>query len=267
MRWKKAYIIAMKEFREVIQSKYILFSIIGLPFLFGILMPLTYFAPVLGDPEAFDSGDDLSFFADFTAIDNFNELSGAGQYIIMMVEFTNMLFLMLPLILPTVIAADTFSGERDRKTVEALVVAPVTDTEIYMGKALSSVLPSTLAMWVTAVFYVILVDYFTIKIIGIIYLPHLAFVGMALFLGPLLGIASTNVMIWVSTRTTSTRDAQQLGSLIVLPIILVIMGTLGLSLLINPMIVWIGVLLMIIIDFFLVRIGISILDRERWVSN
>ena len=46
-------------------------------------------------------------------------------------------FLILPLMFSTVIASESFAGERERKTIEALLYTPATDTELFVGKVLA----------------------------------------------------------------------------------------------------------------------------------
>ncbi len=86
-------------------------------------------------------------------------------------------------------------------------------------------------------------------------------------MGPLLGLASTNGMVWVSTKTSSSRDAQQLGSLIILPLMLIMIGMFAGVLMISSIFLWVGVVVLIGIDIFLIKIGINLLDREKWVTG
>jgi ABC-2 type transport system permease protein len=47
------------------------------------------------------------------------------------------LFLIIPLMVSSVIAADSFAGEKERKTMEALLYTPTTDRELFVAKLLS----------------------------------------------------------------------------------------------------------------------------------
>lgn len=236
-----------------------------MPLLMGIILPLSYLGPITSDPEGFMESDDLGL-SGIKLTDDWDSLDPINQFIIMMIEFSNLMFLLLPMIMPTVIAADTFSGEKDRGTAEALAAAPVTDAEIYLGKVGSSFMPTIGAMWLVGIGYIFIVNHFTSDILGYNYLPNSTFIGMVVFLGPLLGLATINIMIWVSTKTTSTRDAQQLGSFVSIPLMAIVVGTVGLSAVFSSIILWIAVGVMIVINIVLAKIGISILDRESWVK-
>jgi len=56
-------------------------------------------------------------------------------------------FLIMPLMFSTVIAAESFAGERERKTIEALLYTPATDTELFLGKVLAAFTPAVLITW------------------------------------------------------------------------------------------------------------------------
>ncbi|MHA2251636.1 MAG: ABC transporter permease subunit [Candidatus Kariarchaeaceae archaeon] len=269
MRFKKVWTIFKKEIDEGVRSKYVLWSLIGMPLIFAIFIPASSVLPLMATTaEEFESdGDDLGALVNYEFTDDWDELDELQKFFIVMVEFSVLMFLLLPMILPTVIAADSFAGEKDRGTAEGMVAAPLTDGEIYIGKVSGALIPSILSLWIAAIPFVLIVDYASLDILDRLYLPNITFMASIFLLGPLLGFASTNAMIWVSTRTTSSRDAQQLGSLIVLPLFLVMVGTLIVTVFISPILLWIGILVMLIANFFLAKIGISILDRERWVSG
>jgi ABC-2 type transport system permease protein len=55
------------------------------------------------------------------------------------------LFLIMPLMFSSVVGADSFVGERERKTMEALLYSPATDMELFLGKVLAAVIPAILA--------------------------------------------------------------------------------------------------------------------------
>ena len=67
-------------------------------------------------------------------------------------------FLLIPVMASSVIAFDSFPGEKERITIEALLATPLTDEELLFGKMLASFVP---AMAVTILFiiaYTVVVD-------------------------------------------------------------------------------------------------------------
>src|SRR4051812_42044222 len=54
------------------------------------------------------------------------------------------MFLIVPLMVSSVVAADSFAGEKERKTLEALAYTPTTDRELLLAKMLGGWIPGVL---------------------------------------------------------------------------------------------------------------------------
>ena len=51
------------------------------------------------------------------------------------------------LILSTIVGAESFVGEKERRTTEALIYTPTTDGELFVGKMLASAAPAVPWWW------------------------------------------------------------------------------------------------------------------------
>src|SRR5438874_7555693 len=58
------------------------------------------------------------------------------------------LFLIVPLMLAAVLAADAFAGEKERKTLEILLHQPVPDRDLFIAKLLSAFIPAVAISWI-----------------------------------------------------------------------------------------------------------------------
>ncbi|MDH5402686.1 MAG: ABC transporter permease [Candidatus Heimdallarchaeota archaeon] len=262
MDFRLVYILFKKELDEIVRSKYVLFSLLFMPAFFFILSVTSTIAPVLSGT----TGEADPLFSSLKFTDNWNELSIQQKFFIISAEMGIMMLLFLPLILPNVIAADTFAGERDRGTAEGIVASPLTESEIYLGKICGALLPSLIPFWLFMGLYAITIDYYSKDVLGFYYYPNIRFVLFFLFLGPLFGFATTNVMVWVSTRTSTSRDAQQLGGLVIMPLIFILFGTFVMAIMLSWKVLLIVILVLIILNYILGKIGMSILDRENWIK-
>ena len=82
-------------------------------------------------------------------------LAPAAQVVVWGLEYVfATLFVIVPLMTLAVIAADSFAGEKERKTLEAPVYAPTSDLELYAGKILA---PWLAAVAVSSLGYVVFV--------------------------------------------------------------------------------------------------------------
>jgi ABC-2 type transport system permease protein len=118
MRLSKSWIVAQKDFSVFRKNKYIFYSIVAMPLLFGIVIPL---------------GLLLSLPADNPA---------ALAQIPLILNLITTYFVILAVILPTVIASYSFVGEKVEKSLEPLLATPTTDSELLFGKSIAALLPS-----------------------------------------------------------------------------------------------------------------------------
>jgi ABC-2 type transport system permease protein len=154
------------------------------------------------------------------------------------------MFLIVPLMVSSVVAADSFAGEKERKTIEALAYTPTTDRELLLAKMLGGWIPGVLIGLLGFVLYTIVVDVVTLRVTGNIYLPNALWLLLAFWVGPAAAGTGLGVTVWVSARVNTFQEAYQLGSLVVLPVVFIMIGQLsGLFFLNSAFVFGIGLLL------------------------
>jgi ABC-type Na+ efflux pump permease subunit len=256
-----------KDWAEIKKSKYVMLSLIGLPLLFGILMPLFMVAPITLAPEE-ENDNDMTDFTQYlpAPVSNWDQLTDVQQLVVLMVYVDHIFFLIIPAILPSVIAADSIAGEKERKSFEAILATPLTDLEILVAKIGFPFLLGMAGVVVAAIPYVLVTNYFTYDFLGFIVVPDLNFLLLLAFLSPAAGLLTAIVMVFVSSRVSSTRDAQQLGSLIILPLIIFIFVQI-IAALFSPITILIGAGLLFILDIILFRMSIQVFSRENIITK
>lgn len=260
---RKTWIIARKDLENLVKSKYVLWSIIMMPIVFALLLPLSVHPAIFqieGEDGTTDEIPGLNDFFDYPELTE-NQIAWLISF-----ELMAVFFLLLPVILPTVLAADSFAGEKDRKTIHNLLASPITDSELYWGKVLGALIPALAATAAGAIIFVGMGAYFSYDFLGAFYFPNWDFALQLIFLSPLLALISTNVMIWVSTKTSSTRDAQQMGSFVSLILMVVIGGSYAGVKVLSKLFVVLIIFVLLIVNYILSQIGIRILDRDNWGS-
>src|SRR6266508_510766 len=130
-----------------------------------------------------------------------------------------LLFLQLiPVMLPTTIAAYAVIGEREQGTLEPVLTTPVTDRELLAGKAVAAVLPAVAITWALFAAYVGLAQVLAPRAV-VDRIWTLEQVVAQLLLAPALAGFAIVVGFLVSLRSTDIRVAQQLAVLASLPVI------------------------------------------------
>ena len=197
MRFWKAWIVTTKDFSVFRKNKYIFYSILAMPLMFGLILPLAMLLFLPADVPA--------------------------EAVTLILSVLNMYFAVMASILPTVIASYSFVGEKVEKSLEPLLATPTTDGELLFGKSLAAFLPCILATYIGAAAYVIVADVWSYMNLGVFLLPNLNWIIIVGLVAPLACILSVEANVIVSSRVSDVRAAQQLGSLVVLPIILILL--------------------------------------------
>jgi ABC-2 type transport system permease protein len=129
-----------------------------------------------------------------------------------------LVFLILPGYIPLAIASYSIVGEKQTRSLEAVLATPIRTTELLAGKAIAAVVPAVIAAW--AAYLIVLV------LSAILLAPRLvavlsepAWLGAVFALGPAVGLISVTAGLLVSSRVNDPRAAQQIGAVILLPII------------------------------------------------
>ena len=267
MKWRRIWALVKKDLIEFTKSKYVLSAIIGIPLIFAVLIPLSGLLPIANiNPGEFE-GDDT--FPDFinnlfaSTVNNWESLNMHAQTLIMMAYFMFVMVLMLPIIIPAITASETIVGEKERKTMEAILASPITETEIVFAKITSSLIPSIFATFVAAGGYMIITDILIYPFIGQILFPDFLSIIFVLVFGPMISIVSVELMIMISTKVKSVRDSYQIGSLVVLPLIFLIVAGM-LSFFFNSIATLIGgTAVMAVIIIILFKLATNIFNREK----
>ena len=126
----------------------------------------------------------------------------------------------MPAYIPLSIATFSIIGEKQARTLEPVLATPIRTIELLTGKAIAALVPGVLAGWVTYVVFVALAS--------IVYGPDLfgvvtdaSWLVGVFVLGPAVGLSSVVAGVIVSSRVNDPRVAQQIGGIIVVPIIAV----------------------------------------------
>lgn len=233
MRSQAIVAVARKDLASVIRNRGVRVPLLAAPTVILVVLPVLLVTGgeliSAGAPGALsDPGGAGAVFADrFTpeAAQQATGIVGAGSFTAFILEvFLAPLYLLIPLMVATVIAADSFAGERDRGTLEALLHTPTSDAELFTAKFLAAWLPAMAVSWGGFVVYSVVANVVAWPQIGHVFFPNRTWLVLALFVTPGIAALGLGLMVIVSSRVQSLQAAHQFGSLVVLPIVLLLIG-------------------------------------------
>ena len=134
------------------------------------------------------------------------------------------LFLIVPLMVASVLAADAFAGEKERRTLEGLLHLPIADRDLFYAKVAGAFVPAVLVSWVGWVCFTVVANVIAWPVMERIFLPTWLWGVVILWVAPAVAALGMGIMVRVSARAKTTQEANQLGGAVVLPLIFLAVG-------------------------------------------
>src|SRR5256885_2711952 len=146
MNWPAIRAVMAKDLTAVRRSKAVVLPMLIVPFLLLVVLPL-----IIGFIARSQENIDITRFLDSVPGDLAKPILRlpVRQQLVVLVNgyLLAPLFLIVPLMVSAVLAADAFAGEKERKTLESLLHRPMTDREIFVAKLLMAYVPAVLLWW------------------------------------------------------------------------------------------------------------------------
>jgi hypothetical protein len=246
MNWPAIRAVMAKDLTAVKRSKAVVLPMLLVPFLMLVVLPL-----VIGIAARSQDHIDVSRFLDNIPGDLARpilELPVRQQLIVLVNGYLLApLFLIVPLMVSAVLAADAFAGEKERKTLESLLHLPLADRDLFVAKLLTAYVPAIVVSWVGFVCFAIVTNTVAWPVMHRIFIPTRLWLVMIFWVAPAVAALGLGVMVRVSARARTSQEANQLGGAVILPLIFLAVGqATGLLLVDLPVAIGIGALLWVV---------------------
>ncbi|PKN90626.1 MAG: hypothetical protein CVU44_23015 [Chloroflexi bacterium HGW-Chloroflexi-6] len=273
MNWRSIWAIARKDLMEVSQNKMAWGPAIALPVIFAVAMPMLFIIlPQVIPAEDIERemGDINTLLANLppTMQTLFDGKSLEQMFVIYMAGFMFApMLLILPLMFSSVVGSDSFVGERERKTLEALLYAPTSDMELFLGKVLAAVLPAIALSWLTHALYIVVVNAASFPLFGEIWFPLASWWPMMFWLTPALAVLGISATVLISSRVKTFMEAYQMSGSLVLFVLALVFGQIsGVLILGSGTVLVIGTLVWVV-DAALIYVSVSQFKRSALVAK
>lgn len=234
MKLRNVFAIAQKDWIEVRQNKYALSAMLIVPLIFVVIIPLifTVAIPRLGvDPQAvIESDRDIELFLQALPPSMMRYVDWSQPYQAMIIAMLGFMlapmFLILPLMLSSTIASEAFAGERERKTMEALLYTPATDMELFAGKILAAAVPAVGFSWGAFALYTLILNITPWEYFQRVWFPLPTWWPLIFWVTPALVTLSIAFSVLISARVQTFMEAYQSSASLVILVVLLFAGQL-----------------------------------------
>lgn len=237
-QFRTAMIVTRREVRDQFRDWRIIFPIILLTLFFPLLMNFTarqavgfverYGAPVIGDRLI--------------------------PFLLLIVGF-------FPISISLVIALESFVGEKERRSIEPLLISPLSDWQLYVGKLLAAIVPPLMASYFGITVYLLSIY------LQIGWQPETDLFIQIVVLTTVQALVMVSGAVVISSQTTSVRAANLLASFIILPVALLIQFEAIVMFWGRNSALWWVIIGLVVIAVLLVRTGISHFNREELLGK
>lgn len=262
VRWNRVLGVTKKDWKGYKKSKELLIPMVLLPMMFAVFLPFVMLIPlILGLPI---EGEEAPSWFQRT----FPGLTESQAFAVFVSKIMSVPFLLfLPTALSMAMGSDSFAGEKERRTIEQLLATPLSDEELFIGKALACALPSVGVSLLSFGIFSAIVDIVTYDYFGRILLPDATVAVAALITSPLLALFAVGMVVLLSLRVKRVRDAQQLGGLVLLPALGIFLTSMTGLIVLNDRVLLLISAILLAVDLLLIKISSRAFNRDRIISG
>ena len=275
VRWRRVAALARKDLTAVRRSPALTLPMVIVPLIFLLVLPLgaglaLRFAPLDAASGGALAGDLIALLERAPAglQASLAGLEVRAQLLVLALGYLFApMFLILPLMVASILAADSVAGERERGTLEALLHTPLDDRELFLGKLAGSWLPAVAVSLVGFVVYTLVVDAVAWPVLGRPLLPNGVWFALVVWVAPAAAALALGVTVLVSARVATVQAAYQLGAIVVLPAVALLVAQATGAIYLNLAAVLVLGAALWAIDLVLLRAGYRAFRRDALGSR
>ncbi len=267
IRFSRIRALLAKDLAETFSTAQIVMPLIIVPLVVVVGYPVAFLLAIKAAPDAANGLKDFIGSFPASAVPAIPGLTAAGRaaYIGVVYLFSGF-FLIVPVMFSTVIAANSFAGEKERRTLEGLLYTPLTDGELVLGKIAASFLPAVGFAWVCFGIYTVIVDVLGAPLVGQVFFPTMNWWALMFLLVPAVALFVISVVVMISTRARGFQEANAIGGSIVLPIIGVVAAQASGVMVLSAGVVAAIALAFVLLDVLLLSVIVGAFNRSKVVS-
>jgi len=210
-----------KDLLVIAANKRLLATIISVPIAMTVVIPsilimLVYFMP-----------DNLSDFDAMLRMLPLDLQPDNMEHAVISLIINNIMpvfFIIIPIMAASIMAASSFVGEKEKRTLETLLYCPLSLKQIFQAKILSSFIMSELVSILSFIIMTLVTQLEILLTTGGLLLPDIGWLVVLLILSPAMSLIAIMLIVRGSAKAQTMEESQQRSALLVLPVIFLVVG-------------------------------------------
>jgi ABC-type Na+ efflux pump permease subunit len=244
--------LVKKDIRSMTANKQLVIALLIVPLFMAVVLPSILILTVALSPV--DSAD----FQEFLVLLP-EEMIGSdvreSLIRVMLDNMVSMFFLMIPILAATVMAASSFVGEKEKRTLETLLYCPLSLRQIFSAKIIASFAVSQFVSLVSFAVMTLVIQTEIWFLTGSLILPGLNWLVLMLLVSPALSLVAITLIVRGSAKAKSMEESQTKSIFLIMPILFLAIAQFSGAVMVNT--VW----LLLALGIICAAIGLILLRR------
>lgn len=210
-----------KDIRSITSNKRLLSVLIIVPLMMTIVLPVIFLLAVHLAPESNSDFEQMLKLLPASALSGTMEEAVTG---LILNSVMPIFFIMIPIMAASVMAASSFVGEKEKRTLETLLYCPLSLKQIFQTKILASFIMSMAVTFLSFAAMLAVVEILLLVLSKTVFIPALSWVVIMLLISPAVSLIAITLIVRGSAKAQTIEESQQHSSFLVLPIVLLVAG-------------------------------------------
>lgn len=142
-------------------------------------------------------------------------------------------FLIIPLMTSSIMAASSFVGEKEKRTLETLLYSPLSLRQLFQAKILAAFSVGMMTSYLSFAAMMLVVEMELFFLTGSGVIPSIDWLIIMLLIAPAISLAAIAITVRSSAKAQTIEEAQQRAVFLILPLLGLIIGQFGGVILVN----------------------------------
>lgn len=243
--------IIKKDVKTIMFNKRLFPVLLIVPFMFSVVMPIIFVCMAIFTPE---SSDDFRQLLSIVTTLGPNDDVRQALLDIIINSMLPVFFIIIPIMASSVMAASSFVGEKEKRTLETLLYSPITLKQIFQSKILASL---SLSMIVTFSSFIVMVIVLQLTLMVLngsnLSINIASWASILILLAPSMSLLAITLIVNGSAKSQTVEESQQRSVFLIIPIILLLIGQFTGILLVNALLLIVLAAVFLVIALLLMK--------------
>ena len=242
--------VIKKDIRGVALNKQVFSVLLIVPIVLTIVLPSIFVFVIAFAPDA---ASDFQKLLDMLPAANGECSQQQRIFGLILNNIMPAFFLIIPTMVSSVMAASSFVGEKEKRSLETLLYSPLSLKQLFQSKIMAGFSVGMAVSYISFVAMLLAVELEVFFLTGGLIMPAASWLAILLLIAPAISFAAIAVTVRGSAKARTIEEAQQRAVFLVFPIIALVIGQFTGIILINAGLLWGVGIVLAVLDGLLVK--------------